>query len=60
MTSSQASARAGMARKLAGLLPATPPQHRRVVKGQFGTKEHYQRRARRLSSLASGREAQGR
>ena len=52
MTSAQATARAGMARKLSRKLPDTPPQHQRVMKDQFGTKEHYRRRADRLEDLA--------
>lgn len=53
MTRDQATAKAGMARKLSRALPATPPQHQRVMKDRFGTKEHYRKRGDRLENLAT-------
>ena len=57
-TSKQAKKDSEAALKLAKTLPETPPQHKRVVRGQFGTKEHYKKRGARLAALGRGREYQ--
>lgn len=54
-TADQAQSQATVISKLSRVLPPTPPSSQRVTpKQQYGTKEHYARRARRLSSLAAG------
>ena len=54
-TADQAQSGSNVMAKLAKILPPTPPNFKRVTPRQeYGTKEHYARRARRLAGLATG------